>query len=67
MEEALQKLKSDTRLFINCEDIAPILESAPQAIRNQANSDISALGFKVVKVGTRIKIPRQAFLNWLEV
>ena len=47
-------------------DIAPILNCDPNVIRKQAKEDIRQLGFSASKIGSRIKIPRQAFIDWFE-
>jgi len=46
-------------------DVAPILGVNPQSIRMQAQRNPSKLGFSVSVIGTRILIPREAFINWL--
>lgn len=57
--------KMDKEILTPCE-IAPILECDPHKIRQQAKEDIRQLGFPASKVGTRIKIPRLAFIAWFE-
>ena len=47
-------------------DIAPVLGCDPHLIRYQAEKNIKQLGFPATKLGTRIRIPRQAFINWFE-
>ena len=59
----LKKLKKE--VLTPC-DVAPILGCDPNVIRYQAKQDIKQLGFPAAKVGTRIKIPRNAFINWFE-
>ena len=46
--------------------ISPILECDPNIIRRQAKEDIKQLGFPASKIGSRIKIPRKAFIDWYE-
>lgn len=59
----LKKLKKE--VLTPC-DVAPILGCDPNVIRFQARQDIKQLGFPAAKIGTRIKIPRRAFINWFE-
>ena len=59
--EELKKLDKD---ILTPADIAPILKCDPNVIRYQAKEDIKQLGFPASKIGSRIKIPKQAFLNW---
>ena len=47
-------------------DVAPVLGCDPNLIRWQAKQDIKQLGFPASKLGSRIKIPRQAFIDWWE-
>lgn len=47
-------------------DISPILGCDPNVIRWQAKQDIKQLGFPASKIGSRIKIPRLAFIKWFE-
>ena len=53
------------REFLTPADIAEILESDAQSIRQQAEVDAAALGFPVVRIGTRTKIPRQRFVEFM--
>lgn len=43
-----------------------ILGCAPYSINVQARTNPEALGFPVCVIGTRVKIPRLAFIRWLE-
>ena len=45
-------------------DIAPILGCDPNLIRHQAKEDVNSFGFPVCKLGSRVKIPRLAFIAW---
>ena len=47
------------------DQVAPILRCRPQMIRLQARQRPEALGFPVIVVGTRVKIPKQAFLAYM--
>ena len=64
-EEALEALKSDNRIFVDADDIAPVLESNPQDIRDTAQVDVHQLGYPATLVKSRLKIPRKRFLAWL--
>ena len=46
-------------------DVAPIIGCDPQWIRDTARSNPDALGFPVLIVGRRTKIPRIPFLRYL--
>ena len=47
-------------------EVARVLECDPNVIRRQAKEDILQLGFPASKVGSRVKIPREAFIKWYE-
>ena len=62
----ISDLKKMDKEMLTPGDIAPILGCDPNLIRRQAKEDIKQLGFPASKLGSRIKIPRQAFINWYE-
>ena len=66
MNMTIEYLKKIDKEMLTPGDIAPILDCDPNVIRRQAKEDIKQLGFPASKLGTRIKIPRQAFINWYE-
>lgn len=61
----LAEIKKSPDMWLTAADIAPVLECNPDAIRHQAQTDPSKLGFPVVVIGTRVKIPRTPFLSFL--
>lgn len=61
--EDIKKMKKEV---LTPGDVAAVLHCDPNVIREQARQDIKLLGFPAAKVGTRIKIPRQAFISWFE-
>ena len=61
----LQQIESDTREILIPSDIAPILECDPQDIRVAARQKPELLGFPVILIGNREKIPRLAFLEFM--
>lgn len=62
----LEEIKSSDKLFLTPADVAPVLGTEPQLIRWQAHNRPGLLGFNTCVVGNRTKIPRKAFLAWLE-
>ncbi len=66
-EKAIDRLMKDDRLFVDVTDIADILESSPQGLRDTAHRQVSQLGFNAMTVNSRVKIPRIPFLKWLGV
>ena len=63
----INDLKNSTAIFVKPADIAPILGCDAQSIRRQAKQDASQLGFPVICLGSRIRIPRTRFLEYLGV
>ena len=57
--------KMDKEILTPC-DIAPLLNCDPNLIRWQAKQDVKQLGFPASKMGSRVKIPKQGFINWWE-
>lgn len=45
--------------------IAPVVNADPNLIRGQAHENPAALGFPVIVMGTRVKIPRIPFLRFM--
>ena len=51
--------------FITPAEAASVLHCDPQLLRVQARNSPLALGFPVVCIGSRVRIPRIAFLQYL--
>jgi hypothetical protein len=51
--------------FLAPNDVAQVLGCKPYSINVQAKKDPVALGFPVTVIGSRVKIPRIAFLHWM--
>jgi hypothetical protein len=62
----VNEIKVLDREFLIPADVAPILGCDAQDIRVAARQRPDLLGFPVSVIGTRTKIPRLGFLNWLE-
>lgn len=63
--DALLKIQNSDALFLRVDDIAPILGSNPQHIRDTAKRGVYQLGFPALVVNSTVKIPRKPFLIWL--
>jgi len=61
----VEEVRQSDKLFLTPADIGPILGCDPQAIRIQARTDPQKLGFPVIVVGARTRIPRQRFLEFI--
>ena len=62
----IQDIKKLKKEILTPRDVAQVLGCDPNVIRYQASQDISQLGFPAAKIGTRVKIPRKAFIDWFE-
>lgn len=62
----LQEIKALDREYLTPAQIAPILGCDPQDIRVAARLRPDLLGFSVSVIGTRVKVPRLAFIRWME-
>ena len=62
----IEDIKNMDKEILTPGDVAPVLGCDPNVIRYQASKDIKQLGFPAAKIGSRVKIPRQAFINWFE-
>ena len=51
--------------ILTCQQIAPILGANPATIHLQATDRPEMLGFPVIVMGSRVKIPKTAFLRYM--
>lgn len=62
----LEDIKSIDKEFLAPRDVSGFLGCDPYNITLQARADPAKLGFPVVVIGTRTKIPKKAFINFFE-
>lgn len=62
----LEEVLTSDKVMLTAADVAPILGCDPQDIRVAAKLAPERLGFNVSVIGTRVKIPRIAFIKWME-
>lgn len=62
----IEEIKATEKAFLTCAEIAPVIGSDPHALRVEAKKEHSRLGFPVLIIGTRVKIPTAGFINWYE-
>lgn len=62
----LNDIKTMDEDFLYPDTVAKIIGCNPQSIRIQARENPDALGFPVSVQGTRTRIPRRAFVRWME-
>ena len=61
-----EEIRASTKEILTCADVAPILMANPATIHGQAVERPELLGFPVIVAGRRVKIPRRAFLKFME-
>lgn len=52
--------------FLTCMQVAEILGASQQMIHKQAIECPERLGFHVIVIGSRVKIPRRAFIQFMK-
>lgn len=62
----LDEIRNSTKEVLTPADIADVLNADPQNIRIQARMAPERLGFPVCVIGTRTKIPKRAFIAYME-
>ena len=62
----LNEMRNIDREYLIPREVAPILGVDPQDIKVAAKQYPERLGFNVTVIGTRVKIPRLAFIRWME-
>lgn len=62
----LQELKECGKDMLTPADVADVLGVKPYSINLQAKENIGQLGFSAALIGTRVLIPRLAFIRWVE-
>lgn len=65
-QRAMDALFATGKAMLTPAEVAPVLGCHPYAINVQARENPAALGFPVCVIGRRVKIPRVAFLNWMD-
>ena len=61
----LDEIRNSTKEVLTPADIADVLNADPQDIRVQARTAPEKLGFPVIIIKSRTKIPRLPFLRYL--
>ena len=61
----LDEILTSTQPYLSPADIAPVLHCDPQCIREQARDDPTKIGFPIIVMGHRVRIPRIPFLRYL--
>ena len=62
----LDEIRASNETVLTPAEVAEVLAADPQDIRVAARLHPERLGFNVAVIGTRVKVPRLAFLRWME-
>ena len=63
----IEEIKSCTKEILTPADIADVLNADPQDIRVAARTAPEKLGFPVIVIKSRIKVPRVPFLKYFGI
>ncbi len=61
----MREMETLEREFLTADEVADVLCCRPHAIRVTAHQEPERLGFPVCVIGSRVKIPRRAFLAFM--
>lgn len=67
IRKTLDELRREDKTFLTAQDVCGVLACDPHHIRCIAHQRPELLGFSVVIVGNRVKIPRIPFLRFMGV
>lgn len=62
----INDIKQSDKDILTCADVSEVLKCDPYTLHVQAQQRPEMLGFPVICVGNRVKIPRKAFLRFME-
>lgn len=62
----LQEIKESDKDVLTCADVADVLKCNPYTLHMQAQQRPDLLGFPVICMKSRVKIPRLPFLKFME-
>ena len=62
----INDIKQSDKDILTCADVSEVLKCDPYTLHIQAQRRPEMLGFPVICVGNRVKIPRKAFLRFME-
>lgn len=66
-DEALDRILCKDSLMLTPDEVAPLLDSSPQTIRNTAKKNPQLIGFPFTFNGNAMKIPKKPFLQFLGI
>lgn len=64
--KTLREIEALPGEILTCANVAKVLRAKPTDIHAQAMAEPERLGFPVIVHGTRVKIPKTAFLRFMK-
>ena len=61
-----EEIKQSDKLMLTAQDVSEVLECDPQNLRIAARDNIELVGFNCCVIGKTMRIPRPAFIRWIE-
>lgn len=61
-----EEIVASDELILTAQDVAPILKCDPQTLRISAKEQKDLIGFNCSVIGKTLRIPRKAFIRWME-
>ena len=61
-----QQIQESEKNFLTPKDVAEVLGCMPYSINCQAKDDPARLGFPICMMGSMVRIPRLAFIHWIQ-
>lgn len=62
----LEQIEAIESEVLTCQQIAPVLGANAYTLHLQAMQDSTKLGFPVICAGSRVKIPKRAFIKFMK-
>ena len=62
----LKEIEESGKEVLTCAEVAPVLKCNPDTLHMQAIKGPKKLGFPVIVMGSRVKIPRRPFLAYMK-
>lgn len=66
MKMKLADIEAMDKELLLMADIAPFIGADPQNLRSQAQDNPNMLGFPVIVVGSRVKVPKAGFVHYMK-
>lgn len=62
----LEDIKKIPNEVLTIAEVAPILGMAPSRLREELKNSPENMGFSIIKYGQQIRIPKRAFIKFME-